>query len=195
MDKKKQNIVHIATHGFYYKNDDNRKMQKAGLDFLTNNRDSLIKDDQEISLMRSGLLFSGCSNRLQGISIPEGVDDGILLAKEIASLDLRGLELVTLSACETGLGDITSEGVFGLQRAFKKAGAKSILMSLWKVDDNATRMFMDEFYRNFVSLKKSKIESLHAAQNFVRNYEDTMTHSKIYDNPKYWAAFILLDAI
>lgn len=99
-----------------------------------------------------------------------GVNDGILLAKEIADMDLNGLDLIVLSACQTGLGDISGEGVFGLQRGFKKAGANTLLMSLWKVDDKATKLLMSRFYSNLIA-GKSKIESLRDAQKYVREYE------------------------
>ena len=101
-------------------------------------------------------------------------------------MDLRDAELVVLSDCETGLGDITGDGVFGLQRAFKMAGAKTIIMSLWKVDDNATQLLMTEFYKNWIKSngKLSKREAFHKAQNVVRSQ---------YNNPVDWAGFILLD--
>ena len=157
-----------------------------------------------------------------GRSLPEGVDDGILTAKEISRLDLRGLDLVVLSACQTGLGEITGDGVFGLQRGFKKAGANTLLMSLWSVDDDATRLLMTRFYENYIS-GMTKMESLREAQTYVRDYviEKTVTVGsgkwpitamekeqarkrkpqtvvrkiRPYADPRYWAAFILLDAL
>ena len=114
----------------------------------------------------------------------------ILRENFVSRLDLRGLELVCLSACETGLGDISSEGVFGLQRGFKKAGAQSILMSLWKVDDEATCLLMTEFYKNWMEAGKTKHDALELAKQTVRSHKE-----KGWDDPKYWAAFILLDAL
>ena len=112
-----------------------------------NNR-SAIREDKPMT--RSGLLLSGCNHTLNHEPVPENREDGVLTAQEIATLDLRGLDLVVLSACETGLGDISSgEGVFGLQRGFKKAGAKTIVMSLWKVADSATQKLMTNFYQNY----------------------------------------------
>jgi CHAT domain-containing protein len=104
--------------------------------------------------------------------------------------------MVVLSACETALGDIyTAEGVYGLQRGFKMAGVNSILMSLWKVDDAATMMLMTEFYRNFLS-GMSKRESLLEAQDKVRNFRGYINGEKRkFSDPKYWAGFILLDAL
>ena len=134
--------------------------------------------------------------------------------------------MVVLSACQTGLGEISGDGVFGLQRGFKKAGANTLLMSLWKVDDKATQMLMTQFYANLTS-GKSKFESLREAQRYVREYETEVTESEFYNqtayqqyksernneealqsesavrkmkikpyaSPRYWAAFILLDAV
>ena len=126
------------------------------------------------ALQHSGLYFSGSE---------------VLTATDIATIDLRGLELIALSACQTGQGYISPDGVFGLQRGFKKAGAKSILMSLWKVDDEATCLLMTEFYKNWITNGKSKHEALEQAKQIVRSHKE-----KGWDDPKYWASFILLDA-
>ena len=118
----------------------------------------------------SGLLFSGANNILTGKEIPGNIDDGVLTAEEISRIDLRGLDLLVLSACQTGLGEISGEGVFGLQRGFKKAGAQSILMSLWSVDDKATQLFMAKFYE-FLLKDKNKHNAYLKAQLFVKDYE------------------------
>ena len=216
---KKTNLLHIATHGFYWT--EKEAQYSKNLDFLMlgENQPKYVEDK---ALTRSGLLLAGANNALMGKKLPEGVDDGILTAKEISQLDLRGLDLVVLSACQTGLGEIKGDGVFGLQRGFKKAGANSLLMSLWKVDDEATRLLMTLFYKNLTS-GMSKYESLKQAQKYVREYEaeveiksDEKKHLnanqneqarkdaakekefkkvKKYQDPYYWAAFILLDAI
>ena len=139
-------------------------------------------------MTRSGLLFSGANNALQkGYRKQEGVDDGILTAKEIAQLDLRGTDLLVLSACQTGLGRVSGEGVFGLQRGFKKAGVSTILMSLWEVDDDATRLLMTTFYKAIES-GQPKTAALKTAQTAVKGCRE---HD--YSSPYYWAAFILLD--
>lgn len=216
---KNISMLHIATHGFYWTETEAR--QTKDLDFLMmgdNNQSRYVEDK---ALTRSGLLLSGANIALKGNPLPEGLEDGILTAKELAGLDLRGLDLVVLSACQTGLGEITGDGVFGLQRGFKKAGANTLLMSLWKVDDNATQLLMTQFYKNLLA-GKSKFESLREAQKYVRDYEveiettpDKRWQSearqkekqskkpmpkefkkiKKYKDPFYWAAFILLDAI
>ena len=114
-------------------------------------------------------------------------NDGILLSAEIAQMNLSGLDLVVLSACETALGKIKPEGVYGIQRAFKLAGVKSIMMSLWKVDDYATQILMTSFYRNYLN-GMSMREALHTSQKALRETPG-------FENPYYWAAFILLDAL
>ena len=178
------NTIHIATHGFYYTQEDADNMRYHFM-LLDDNRTSA----EDKALTRSGLLMSGANHILEGDNLPDNVEDGILTAKEIADVDLRGLDLVVLSACQTGLGDISQgEGVFGLQRGFKKAGANSILMSLWEVDDKATQILMTQFYKNWLS-GQSKHQSLLSAQKYLRE-----TEGGNYDEPKYWAAVILLDA-
>lgn len=168
LDGKHKKLIHIATHGFY--REDINSINTA--------------DDV---LLRSGLYLAGADNKSQGEVIPEGIEDGILTSLEISSLDLSGLDLVVLSACETGQGKITSDGVFGLQRGFKKAGANSILMSLWKVDDDATCLLMTEFYKNWMN-GQNKHDALEMAKQTVR------LNGK-WKAPEYWAAFVLLDAI
>lgn len=172
-------ILHIATHGFY------NPSNVEGSNLIIS---ALQKGVEDQTLSRSGLYMAGAQNYLNGDDIPEGADDGILTSKEISTLDLRGLDLVTLSACETGLGDITSDGVFGLQRGFKKAGANTILMSLWKVDDEATSKLMIEFYSNWIGKKMTKHDALEAAKKTVRE-------TKGWEDPKFWAPFILLDGL
>ena len=127
---------------------------------------------------RCGLLFAGANTALSGHSnrLDKGVQDGILTAKEISALDLRGADIVVLSACETGLGDVSGEGVFGLQRAFKIAGAQTMLMALWKVDDDATRMLTTAFYRHY-SQGMSKRQAFRMAQQEVRSYTAEGTSS------------------
>lgn len=170
-------IIHIATHGFFF-NDEKANKKDYFQAFDWSNKDLL-----DNSLQRSGLIMSGGQNAWMGIDIPDDVEDGILLAEEIASMDLSGTDLVVLSACETGLGDITSDGVFGLQRAFKMAGVQTLVMSLWKVDDNATSLMMQTFYEQLLS-GKTKREAFNLAQAAVRAK---------YPEPYYWAGFIMLD--
>ena len=190
LDGQSCKIIHIATHGFYYTENDIAKMKQMRLDYMANQIDEHSRSYvEDLSLTRSGLLMAGCNNVIRGYDLPNNIDDGILFAKEIAGMNLKNVELITLSSCDSGLGDVTGEGVFGLQRAFKKAGAHSIMMSLHKVDDEATRILMVEFYKNLMR-GQTKLESLREAQKYLRKVEDGK-----YDDPKYWASFIMLDGI
>lgn len=174
---KKTPIIHIATHGFFYKDEETKG--KAFFETL-----SMSHNNQpDNSLKRSGLILAGAQKAWLGEPIPDDVEDGILLAEEIATMDLTGTDLVVLSACETGLGEITSEGVFGLQRAFKKAGVQTLIMSLWTVEDEATSLFMREFYKQWLG-GKSRHDAFIATQKFMQNK---------YADPYYWAGFIMLD--
>ena len=184
---KPRNIVHIATHSMYVPKDSD--MSNSHLYRFIINEDTPDIDEEVQALSRSFLVMSGGNKLLYQDSIPAGVNDGILTALEISHLDFTDLDLVTLSACQTGLGTIGSEGVFGLQRAFKKAGANTILMSLDKVDDEATRILMVEFYRNLMK-GKTKHQSLQEAQQYLRKVDNGK-----YDDPKYWASFIMLDGL
>lgn len=189
LSTKAPSILHISTHGFYYTEKQARKENRPR--FLGIDEEQIINVEDKM-LTRSGLLMAGANHSLKGEDVPMDVDDGILTALEISRLDLRGVDLVVLSACETGNGDIMQgEGVFGLQRAFKKAGAQTILMSLWKVADIPTEMLMTEFYKNLCE-GKSKRESLRIAQKTVREYKDSDGNS-LFQDPQYWAGFILLD--
>lgn len=183
LDGKKTGILHIGTHGFYAGNDE------TIFPSLTHNS-HYVGNLEDKMLAQSGLYMAGAENILNHEMIPEGVDDGILTSQEVSTLDLRGLDMVSLSACQTAQGRITGDGVFGLQRGFKKAGANSILMSLWKVDDEATCLLMTEFYREWIGKGKNKYDAFNSAKNTVRSHKE-----KGWDAPKYWAAFILLDAI
>ena len=180
-----QNILHIATHGFYWSDSTAQKKDYFSQRVLRMD-DNLPSAHTIDPLNRCGLLFAGANIALSGHSadLPEGVQDGILTAKEISLLDLRDADLVVLSACETGKGEITGEGVFGLQRAFKQAGAQTIIMSLWPVNDAATQMLMTEFYRNWITNRQPKREAFRNAQNTVRTQ---------FEEPVYWAGFIMLD--
>jgi CHAT domain-containing protein len=205
-------ILHIATHGFYWTDQEIREgNMDEKLQFLSMYGNL---DDADQALTRSGLLFAGANYTLTGKQTSDLHDDGILTAKEISVLDLRGVDMLVLSACQTGLGKVTGDGVFGLQRGFKKAGAGSLLMSLWKVDDKATRQLMTFFYHNLTQ-GMNKHDAFSKAQHDLRNMdvEDNSRRKnrraissrakrakkaaakKVYADPHYWAAFILLDAI
>ena len=190
MSGNSPSLLHIATHGFYMTEEDARKEREL---VLLESKKKYFGDHPKLRedkpMTRSGLLLSGCNHALNHEDISEHDEDGILTAQEIATLDLRGLDLVVLSACETGLGDITSgEGVFGLQRGFKKAGANTIIMSLWKVSDKATEKLMTTFYSYYLN-GMSKLEAFTTAREELRK-----TCPPRQNKPD-WAAFIMLDGI
>lgn len=181
-------VLHIATHGFYFpetKISNSKYLQSI---FSIEYKGGVVTYDspEDAALLRCGLYMAGAKSSLQGKK-PTGVDDGILTAREISMINLKGLDLAILSACETGIGDISGDGVFGLQRGFKKAGTHSILMSLWKVDDNATSYLMKEFYSSWLS-GSTKQAALEYAKKQVRSRPEWIS-------PKYWSAFVLLDGI
>ncbi len=171
--------AHLATHGFFDKATDvywvNLRKQPLF--------DTQMRDDQQGAtvaarnpLLMTGIVLSGANvePRKNDLGIPIE-SDGILTAEEIVGLNLRNLELVTLSACETGLGDVAAgEGVFGLQRALHQAGARSVVSSLWKVSDKATEQLMIQFYSNLWEKKMSKVEALRQAQLWILRNPDRL---------------------
>ncbi len=163
-------ILHMATHGFFEPDPDPEKPVQN-------------------PLLRSGLLLTGAARTLQDtatydpLSSQNASEDGILTAYEAMNLNLEKTELVVLSACETGLGEIRNgEGVYGLQRAFTIAGAKAILMSLWKVDDQATQQLITTFYQHWLKTKHKTQAFREAQQQLRRQYPD----------PYYWGAFVMI---
>jgi CHAT domain-containing protein len=176
LDGNSPKIIHIATHGFFYENIKSKSV---------NNADLNIYSYAEDPLLRSGLILAGGNYAWENGINPYGKEDGILTAMEISNLDLSNTDLVVLSACETGLGDIDgSEGVYGLQRAFKMAGVDIIVMSLWEVADKETSEFMEHFYLNWLNgmnLRDAFSETQRAMAN------------KYNDMPEKWAAFVLFE--
>lgn len=171
-------LLHLATHGFFLSNPKDIETNA----FLNAANAHVSKSSQVLN--RSGLLFAGANRAWSGADLIDGIDDGILTAAEISNLNLGETELVVLSACETGLGvDGSSEGVFGLQRAFKLAGVKTIVMSLWKVPDAETSQLMQEFYSNWLS-GMDRHEAFSKAQRTIKETSP---------NPYYWAGFVMLD--
>jgi CHAT domain-containing protein len=168
-------VLHIATHGFFMKDAEGDKRERGFARF----------DNQKIfenPLLRSGLLLAGSQQAFDGkVNVDE--EDGILTAYEAMNLNLDNTDLVILSACETGLGEIRNgEGVFGLQRAFQTAGAKSIIMSLWKVDDESTQELMRLFYDIWLKTDNKRM-AFEQAQEVMKNK---------YKHPYYWGAFVLV---
>ena len=175
------NIIHLATHGFFYP--DEEAKEKDYFKPMLLNDNYRMYNEVDMSMWRSGLVMSGGNRAWKGDTIPDTVEDGILKAQEIGDLDLRGADLVVLSACNTGQGEVTGEGVFGLQRAFKMAGAQTIVMSLTSVDDQTTMAMMNKFYTNLFS-GQSKHDAFYNAQRYIRS---------IKPDPQYWMGWIMLD--
>ena len=178
LDRKKTGIIHIATHGFFLNDIEKNYAEMERLERMGGGKKAF-----ENPLMKSGLILAGGNNAWSGNPVP-GVENGILFADDVARMNLLGAELVVLSACETGLGDVKNgEGVFGLQRAFKLAGAETLIMSLWIVSDQASKDMMIEFYKNWLS-GENKQEAFKEAQKLIRGQ---------YQHPYFWAAFVLMD--
>lgn len=166
-------IVHVATHGYFQAD-----VEQASVGVHQENA-------KNNPLLRSGLLLAGASPTIKGEVMPnlESNDNGVLTAYEAMNLALEGTDLIIVSACETGLGDVRAgEGVYGLQRAFLVAGAKAMVMSLWKVDDAATQALMTNFYTNLAK-GGSKAKAFKQAQIQL------MTK---YKEPYYWGAFVMM---
>jgi CHAT domain-containing protein len=171
-------IIHIATHGYYF-----NKLDKdlKSLDFSTSC--SFITSVNP--MMRSGLvLANGNYGWKNSKPLPGHEEDGILTALEISQMNLSHTQLAVLSACETGLGEIRgNEGVFGLQRAFKIAGVKYLIMSLWEVPDYQTEELMSHFYYNLLNQKMELPVAFQNAQLELKHK---------YNNPYFWAGFIMV---
>ena len=165
-------VLQIATHGFYYS-----PARAASVDYLKGYTDAL-------SL--SGLILSGANTVWCGREVPEGVQDGILTGSEVARLDLSGTDMVVLSACQSAQGQATSEGLYGMQRAFKKAGVGTMVLTLWKVRDAVACEFMKTFYSQLASAacRWNKHKAFDRAKAIIRAQ---------YPDPFCWAAFVMLD--
>lgn len=186
-------ILHVATHGFFIKQreeeeqfapdvmpTDDRYAAAVGFARLRNSSDPL---------MRSGIVLAGANDLISSGESSATAEDGWVTAAEIAMLDLNGTEMVVLSACESGLGDIsTREGVFGLRRSFFHAGAHALVTSLFKVPDNETRLLMQRFYQELAA-GNSKLDALREAQlSVIKRRRETNEAA----HPFFWASFVLV---
>lgn len=181
-DQPSPRILHLATHGFFFP--DPKTALDAGR-MKADGSEPAFKLSEH-PMIRSGLLLTGANYAWeQGKPFKPESEDGILTAYEISQMDLSHTELVVLSACETGLGDIQgNEGVYGLQRAFKIAGAKYLIMSLWQVPDFQTQQLMSAFYRNWLQNKMGIPDAFRAAQQAMQ---------KKFKDPFFWAGFVLVE--
>jgi CHAT domain-containing protein len=202
----KARYIHLATHGFFADSKLRTPFQPASARGGASPLGMLEQPFQPA--LRNPLALVGVV--LAGANHPQAEDaaDGVLTGEELDGLDLMQAELVVLSACETGLGQVeASEGVLGLQRTLHLQGARTVVGSLWKVDDDATRALMIEFYKNLWSGKLGKLEALRQAQlTMLRQYDrstrtlqprgiaKSAVNSEDLDGrlpPYYWAAFVL----
>lgn len=175
LSRHSPSVIHISTHGFYLKG----KGLKAP--FFKN---LSLSSKITYKMSKCGLLFSGANNAWNGIYAQDVEEDCILTAAEVEKMDLSDTELVVLSACDTGLGDCESiDGVYGLSRAFKIAGAHTIVMTLWKVNDLVTKEFMCEFYGQ-IKEGLEYHEAFRIAQKKLRLK---------YQDPLLWAPFVIID--
>ena len=132
----------------------------------------------------SGLIMSGGNVAWRGKELPNGTLGGVLTANNIARLDLSKTEMVVLSACQSGQGNATAEGLYGLQRAFKKAGVGTMVMTLWSVSDNVATEFMIKFYESLAENGWNKHKAFEEAKSHIRTQ---------HPDPYHWAAFVMLD--
>ncbi len=184
-------VLHIATHGFFFPDPPPQPSKKgadpnaaSGIGGI--NASEPVFKMSEHPMIRSGLILAGGNFAWEnGRPVAPGMEDGILTAYEISQMNLANTELVALSACETGLGDIQgNEGVYGLQRAFKIAGVKYLIMSLWQIPDFQTQELMTTFYTKWLSEKMTIPNAFRAAQKEMREK---------YQNPFFWAGFVLVE--
>jgi CHAT domain-containing protein len=182
--EKSPRILHIATHGFFLENikvpDGTGKtgrvqFSESGKAGLTN---------VENPLARSGLALTYANQGISGVNQADG-SDGILTAMEVLNLQLEGTELVTLSACNTGVGEISvGEGVYSLNRAFQEAGAKAVLSTLWSISDEGTNHFMQKFYHRFLNNQPP--------QQALQETQDELKDSKKWQDPFFWAPIVMM---
>jgi len=175
-------MLHIATHGFFLKEEERLKKRLLSLNRGGEMRTPPPGDNP---LLRAGLAFAGINSNAPFLGELDTNNDGVLTAMEVLSLNLAGTQLVVLSACETGVGEIhAGEGVYGLRRSFQEAGVKSVVNSLWPVSDEGTRRLMTEFYTQmFKGVPPRK--ALKTAQLALLKGE--------WNHPYYWAPFVLVE--
>ena len=174
-------VLHIATHGFFLKEDERLAKRIQGL----SRGSSSLPPPADNPLLRAGLAFAGLNSNAPLLGEIDTDNDGVLTAMEVLSINLEGTQMVVLSACETGLGEIhEGEGVYGLRRSFQEAGVKNVINSFWEVSDAGTQLLMTKFYDKFLAgtdalqaLREARLEMLEEVQ---------------WSSPYYWSAFVMV---
>jgi CHAT domain-containing protein len=176
-------VLHLATHGFYFPDQEfNPSYPSAKLNHTTRPPYTKVGNNWENPMVRCGIALAGANHAMQITNAL--AEDGLLTGLEASLLDLQGTELVILSACDSGTGEVKiGEGMMSLRRAFLIAGAQSVLASHWNVSDKATSQLMTEFMRRW--------QSGEPRATAWRNAQLTLLHSKDFSNPYFWAAFTL----
>ena len=186
----KYHLVLISTHGYF------AEAATMGTDIRPASTDT--------QLSQSCLFLAGSETNMKNHQFNLATPDGILSARELASMNLSDVDLVSLSACQSGLGFVTTDGVFGLQRGLKTAGVKAVIASLWEVDDQATITLMTNLYRNLQSGKslyeafataRSTLEKTVVQKTYPRKGVADLVVTKEYNLPRFYDAFILIDGI
>ncbi|MEZ7974332.1 MAG: CHAT domain-containing protein [SAR324 cluster bacterium] len=174
-------VLHIATHGFFLEEDEKLKKRLQGL----SRGSSSVPPPADNPLLRAGLAFAGLNANASMLGEIDTDNDGVLTAMEVLSLDLVGTQLVVLSACETGLGEIhEGEGVYGLRRSFQEAGVKNVINSFWEVSDAGTQLLMTKFYDKFLTGM--------SARQAMREARLEMLDDVQWSAPFYWSAFVMV---
>lgn len=178
-------LLHVAAEGFFLQDQDwDATIEEPA---LPGPGDEMYRGALENPLVRSGLALAGANSALRGKSLPPEAEDGLLTAEDVSGMSLLGTELVVLSACDTGIGEVKrGEGVFGLRRAFVHAGARTLVMSLWKVPDGETRALMEELYTRLLT-GEGRAEALRNAQLALLS---SLRLQGLSAHPFYWGAFI-----
>jgi CHAT domain-containing protein/Tfp pilus assembly protein PilF len=185
-------ILHLATHGFFLRDIELEHLAPESWDrgiHLSEGPEAAVKKNKiENPLLRSGIALAGANNALRSGSTQKS--DGIVTAEKILGLRLRGTDMVVLSACDTGLGEVKAgEGVYGLRRAFSQAGTRSLVMSMWSVPDKETKELMIQFYKNLLSGKMNRCQALRqAALKEIRIVKKRYG----YPHPFFWGAFVFM---
>ena len=183
-------VLNISTHGYF------AEAASSGVD--------IRPADSDTQLSQSCLFLAGAERNLQNGSFDPSQPDGILSARELAAADLSNVDIVVLSACQSGLGHITIDGVYGLQRGLKTAGVRALVVSLWQIDDRATIQFMLEFYKNMkegqklheaFSQARKTLQTKTVTTSYFRRGRQPLVVTKCYGKPQYYDAFILIDGL